>query len=89
MVVTLAITAWSVSTVPVDGGAVGYGLRFVALLVAPLRILRIGSESATALVQPDALEGLAYGAMGVPFLFVVLPLREYFRSPLGGKPGGP
>ena len=87
LIVTAATTVWSVCTVPVNGGAVEYGLRFVTVLMAPLRILRFGGEASGPLVRPDGLDGLAYAVVGVPFIFVVLSLREFFRSPLAGKPG--
>ena len=86
---TAAMSTWSLLTVPSDGGASLYFLRGVALLVAPLRILRLGSEAAVPLVGPAELEGLAFLAVGVPFIFLVLSLREFFRTPLAGKSRDP
>ena len=89
LTMTVAMAIWSLWTVPADGGAGHYFLRGVALLVAPLRILRLGSEAASPLVDPAELEGLAFLAVGVPFIFVVLSLREFFRTPLAGKSRDP
>ena len=49
LTMTVAMAIWSLWTVPADGGAGHYFLRGVALLVAPLRILRLGSEAASPL----------------------------------------
>ena len=40
-------------------------------------------------MTPSELEGLAYVMVGVPFIFVVITLREFFRSPLGGRTRSP
>lgn len=87
LLVTIAVAAWSVDTEPIREVEDGLGLRSVALLLAPLRILRLGSESDRVLVQPVGLEGLAYALLGVQFIFVVLALRQFFGPPLAGKPG--
>lgn len=80
----VVVTAWSAGTVPPEG-VLNVLWRFVEVLVSPLRVLRLGNQSSTPLVTPSELEGLAYVMVGVPFIFVVIALREFFRSPLARR----
>ena len=80
----VGVTAWSASTEPPEG-ILELLWRFVEVLVSPLRVLRLGNQSSTPLVTPSELEGLAYVMVGVPFIFVVIALREFFRSPLARR----
>ena len=85
----VGVTAWSATTVRTGAGDLELLWRFIAVLVSPLRVLRLGNQPNTSLVTPKELEGLAYVMVGVPFIFVVIALREFFRSPLGGRTRSP
>ena len=81
---TVGVTAWSACTAQ-GGNIVDHLELFAAILVSPLRVLRLGNQPDTPLVDPHRLEGLAYVVIGVPFVFVLISLREFFRSPLSGR----
>ena len=93
----VGVTAWSATTVRTGAGVLELLWRFIEILVSPLRVsplrvlrvLRLGNQPNTPLVTPSELEGLAYVMVGVPFIFVVIALREFFRSPLGGRARSP
>ena len=85
----VGVTAWSATTVATGAGVLELLWRFIEVLVSPLRVLRLGNQPNTPLVTPSELEGLAYVMVGVPFIFVVIALREFFRSPLGGRTRSP
>ena len=84
IVVSVLVTAWSAWTVPLEAGAWNpeSALRFMEVLLSPLRLLRLGGESAEGLVTPSELRPLAHLAVGIPFIFLVLALRNFFRSPI-------
>lgn len=89
IVVAIGVTAWSIiSTNGCTGGA-DYLVRFAAVLLSPLRFLRLGSESGESLVEPEGLQALAQLIVGVPFIFFIVSLREFFRSPLSRLRKGP
>ena len=79
----VGVTAWSVSSNPVEAGSTGWLERFIQVLLAPLRALRLGSGEPTDPLIGPALDPVASLLLGLPFIFFVLSLREFFRAPLG------
>lgn len=69
----------------VGAGAAGVGERIAEVLLSPLGVLRLGSGDTTDLLIAPALDPIADLLVGVPFIFFVLSLREFFRSPLGPR----
>ena len=65
------------------------GGRFFEALTAPIRaVLRLGADPPELLASPT-LNVVAYLLVGVPFVFFVVALRQFFRSPLSGQPAEP
>ena len=81
----VGVTVWSVSSNPVETGPTGYLERFTQVLLAPLRVLRLGSGDPTDPLIGPGLDPVASLLVGLPFIFFVLSLREFFRSPLGPR----
>ena len=65
-------------------GSTGWLARFAEVLLSPLGVLRLGSDTTDLLIGP-ALDPVAGLLVGLPFIFFVLSLREFFRSPLGPR----
>ena len=59
--------------------------RIAEVLLSPLGVLRLGSGDTTDPLISPALDPIADLLVGVPFIFFVLGLREFFRSPLGPR----
>ena len=57
--------------------------RFIEILLLPIGYLRLGATEASAVFKPAAADLLGRIIIGLPFLFVVLGTRQYFRSPVG------
>ena len=90
LVATAAVTVWSVQCRAVEGGAAGWLERIAEVLVSPLGVLRLGSGGeAGGLVGDPAFDPVAYLVVGLPFIFFVLSMREFFRSPLNPRSSMP
>lgn len=88
-VVTAAgVSAWSWAADRCDPTTAGCDpdpggmARFVDVMLSPMGVLRLASSDAT--VPPDGFVALAYLVMGVAFVFFVVALRQFFRTPLDG-----
>ncbi len=57
--------------------------RFIEILLLPIGYLRLGATEASAVFKPAAADLVGRILIGLPFLFVVLGTRQYFRSPVG------
>ena len=83
-----AVTFWShySNAGPSGGNPFGYleALFSPVSSVLRLRSSESGTETAT-LVGAGVYEPLAYLAVGLPFIFFVISLREFFRSPLNPR----
>ena len=77
-----AVTFWP--TDAAGGGYYGWLARCVRVLLLPLGVLRLGSVGPVPLPE-GALGVLTYPAVGPPFVFFVLAVRQFFRSPLHGS----
>ena len=89
LIATTGVTIWSAQHSAVDGGAPGWLQRGAEVLLSPLRVLRLGYDSTPELLGGPALDAVAYLVVGLPFLFFVVSLREFFRSPLSRRPSTP
>ena len=86
LVATAAVTVWSVQCRAVEGGAAGWLERIAEVLMSPLGVLRLGSGGeAGGLLGDPAFDPVAYLVVGLPFIFFVLSMREFFRSPLNPR----
>ncbi|MXZ99954.1 MAG: hypothetical protein F4076_01760 [Acidimicrobiaceae bacterium] len=86
LIATTGVTIWSAQHSAVDSGAAGWLQRGAEVLLSPLRVLRLGYGSTPELLGGPALDAIAYLVVGLPFLFFVVSLREFFRSPLSRRP---
>lgn len=59
--------------------------RFVEILLMPIGYLRLGSTGTTSMFEPNAVDLLSRLLIGLPFLFSILSIRQYFRSPVGQR----
>lgn len=85
LIATAGVTFWSVQRSVVEGGAAGWLQRAIEVLLSPLGALRLGSGGTTGPLDSAALDPIAYLLVGLPFLFFVVSLREFFRSPLNRR----
>ena len=85
LIATTGVTIWSAQHSTVDSGAAGWLQRGAEVLLSPLRVLRLGYDSTPELLGGSALDAIAYLVVGLPFLFFVVSLREFFRSPLSRR----
>ena len=85
LIATTGVTIWSAQHSAVAGGAAGWLQRGAEVLLSPLRVLRLGYDSTPELLGGPALDAVAYLVVGLPFLFFVVSLREFFRSPLSRR----
>ena len=65
------------------------GLRAAESDSFPLGVLRLRSRETTGLLDNPAFDPVAYLVVGLPFIFFVLSLREFFRSPLNPRSSMP
>ena len=86
LIATTGITIWSAQHSAVESSAAGWLQRGAEVLLSPLRVLRLGYDSTPELLGGPALDAIAYLVVGLPFLFFVVSLREFFRSPLSRRP---
>ena len=86
LVAAAGVTFWSAQCRVVEDGTIGWVKRFLEALLSPLGVLRLRSSEATTLLGEPALEPVAYLLVGLPFIFFVISLREFFRSPLNKRP---
>ncbi|MDE0666779.1 MAG: hypothetical protein OXH67_14375 [Acidimicrobiaceae bacterium] len=86
LIATAGVTFWADHRCPVAGGATGWLQRIIEVLLSPLGVLRLGYGGTTGPLGSPALDAVAYLAVGLPFLFFVVSLREFFRSPLRQRP---
>ena len=90
LVATAIVIAWSVQCRAVEAGAAGWLKRFAEVLMSPLGVLRLGSSGETdGLLGDTALDPVTYLVVGLPFIFFVLSMREFFRSPLNQRSSMP
>ena len=89
MAASAGVTVWSVLGNAVEGGAIEWIKRILQVLLSPLGVLRLGAGGATDLVGKAAFEPVAYLLVGLPFIFFVLSMREFFRSPLNPRSSMP
>lgn len=80
------VTGWSVSHRAAEDKPIEWIERFLEVLLSPLRVLRLGGSSngVESLVH-SGLEPVAYVLVGLPFIFFVVSLRQFFRSPLNQR----
>ena len=76
---------WSAQSRTVEDGISGCAERVSEVVLSPLRVLRLGSNGETGLLGGSGFEPIAYLLVGLPFIFFVLSLREFFRSPLSSR----
>ena len=79
------VIAWSAQRRTVEDGVYGWAQRVSEVVLSPLRVLRLGSNGETGLLGGSGFEPIAYLLVGLPFIFFVLSLREFFRSPLNSR----
>ena len=79
------VIAWSAQSRTVEDGVSGWAERVSEVVLSPLRVLRLGSNGETGLLGGSGFEPIAYLLVGLPFIFFVLSLREFFRSPLNSR----
>ena len=80
-----AVFIWSAQSRTVEDGISGCAERVSEVVLSPLRVLRLGSNGETGLLGGSGFEPIAYLLVGLPFIFFVLSLREFFRSPLSSR----
>ena len=80
-----AMIAWSAQSRTVENSVSGWAERVSEVVLSPLRVLRLGSNGETGLLGGSGFEPIAYLLVGLPFIFFVLSLREFFRSPLNSR----
>ena len=68
----------------IQTSAAGLG-RFIEILLMPIGYLRLGSTGTTSMFEPNAVDLLSRLLIGLPFLFSILSIRQYFRSPVGQR----
>ena len=56
--------------------------RFIEILLLPIGYLRLGAGGVDQMFKPSAVDLVGRILIGLPFLFVVLGTRQYFRSPV-------
>ena len=56
--------------------------RYIETLLLPISYLRLGNSGATQMYTPVAVDLVSRLVIGLPFLFAVLGIRQYFRSPV-------
>lgn len=81
----VGVTLWSAQCRVVEDGTIGWAKRYLEALLSPLGVLRLRSNEATTLLGEVVLEPVAYLLVGLPFIFFVIALREFFRSPLSQR----
>lgn len=59
--------------------------EFGSTLLSPLTIFRIGEDDIGLSTKPHELRSVIKLFVGIPFAFLVVSLRNYFRSPAEGK----
>ena len=79
------VIAWSAQSRTVEDGVSGWAERVSEVVLSPLRVLRLGSNGDTGLLGGSGFEPIAYLLVGLPFIFFLLSLREFFRSPLSSR----
>ena len=89
LVATAVVTFWSVQCRAVEDGAMGWIQRIIEVLLSPLGVLRLRSGETTGLLDNPAFDPVAYLVVGLPFIFFVLSIREFFRSPLNPRSSMP
>ena len=57
--------------------------RYIEILLLPISYLRLGGAGATQILKPTAVDLVSRLLIGLPFLFAVLSIWQYFRSPVG------
>ena len=85
LVTSTVVIAWSAQSRTVEDGVSGWAERVSEVVLSPLRVLRLGSNGETGLLGGSGFEPIAYLLVGLPFIFFVLSLREFFRSPLNSR----
>ena len=85
LVTSAVVIAWSAQSRTVENGVSGWAERVSEVVLSPLRVLRLGSNGETSLLGGSGFEPIAYLLVGLPFIFFVLSLREFFRSPLSSR----
>lgn len=85
LVASAAVIFWSAQSRTVEDGPSAWAERVTEVVLSPLRVLRLGSNGETGLLGGSGFEPIAYLLVGLPFIFFVLSLREFFRSPLSSR----
>ena len=85
LVASAVVFIWSAQSRTVEDGVSGFAERVSEVVLSPLRVLRLGSNGETGLLGGSGFEPIAYLLVGLPFIFFVLSLREFFRSPLSSR----
>ena len=83
MVTSGAVLLWSAQHRPVKEGT-EWIKRFLEVALSTPGVLRLASSDAKSLVHAG-YEPVAYLLVGLPFIFFVISLREFFRSPLNPR----
>ena len=80
-----AVTIWSALSRTVECSPSAWAERVTEVVLSPLRVLRLGTNAETGLLGGSGFEPIAYLLVGLPFIFFVFSLREFFRSPLSSR----
>ena len=69
-----------------DAADIAYGWRwtgrFIEILLLPIGHLRLGGTAPESMFKPAAVDIVSRLVIGLPFLFSLLSIRQYFRSPV-------
>ena len=86
MLTSAAVARWSAEIRPVEGELPGWFGRFREVALSPIGgVLQLGSQDNTQSLVHSGYEPVAYVLVGLPFIFFVISLREFFRSPLNPR----
>lgn len=85
LLAALGVTIWSAQYRVVEDDVIGWAKRYLEALLSPLGVLRLRASEATTLLGDNTLEPVAYLMVGLPFVFFVISLRQFFRSPLSQR----
>lgn len=89
MMTTAAVITWSAIFRTVESGLTGWVRRSLEVALSTLGVLRLGSSSDAGTLVHPGFEPVAYLLVGLPFIFFVISLREFFRSPLNPRSSTP
>ncbi|MDE0657406.1 MAG: hypothetical protein OXH58_12570 [Acidimicrobiaceae bacterium] len=86
MLTSAAVARWSEEIRAVGDGWAGWIGRFLEVALSPLGgVLQLGSRDDAQPLVHSGYEPVAYLLIGLPFVFFVISLRTFFRSPLNPR----